>query len=278
MQTLFYVSLNGGHVGPYTVETIVHKIETGEHVWTDYVYCEAKADWIVIMDHPSFADKFQAANANTNANTRASEQQYTGEHTVINVSVPKHDDRYKEKAWYILKEGNNYGPFSKLELVQMLQEKTLFEYDYIWHTKLNAWKRVAELEEYSPESIRAMKESGHSEISEVFFRRRHARATYGCSLIVHNNKTVFKGRSMEISSGGAGILIDNPNLQPGQNLFLHFQPGDGVPPFNAVCTVVSKQMVKDTKSALDSVKYGVKFTSISQSVRESIRQFTQKAA
>jgi len=269
MQTLFYVSLNGGHVGPYTVETIVQKIEAGEHVWTDYVYCEAKADWVVAMDHPGFADKFQSS---------AVKSPKVEEHTVMTAAAPAHDDKYKEKAWYILKEGNNYGPFSKLELVQMLQEKTMFEYDYVWHSKLNAWKRVAELEEYSAESIRAMKESGLSEIAEVFFRRRHARASYGCSLIVHNNKTVFKGRSMEISSGGAGIMIDNPNLQPGQNLFLHFQPGDGVPPFNAVCTVVSKQMVKDTKSALDSVKYGVKFTSISQSVRESIRQFTQKAA
>jgi len=271
MQTLFYVSLNGGHVGPYTVETIAQKIEAGEHVWTDYVYCEAKADWVVAMEHPSFTDKFQASNAK--APVKSAEAP-----TAVGATAAKHDDKYKEKAWYILKEGNNYGPFSKLELVQMLQEKTMFEYDYVWHAKLNAWKRVAELEEYSPESIRAMKESGLNEIAEVFFRRRHARASYGCSLIVHNNKTVFKGRSMEISSGGAGILIDNPNLQPGQNLFLHFQPGDGVPPFNAVCTVVSKQMVKDTKSALDSVKYGVKFTSISQSVRESIRQFTQKAA
>ncbi len=271
MQTLFYVSLNGGHVGPYSVETIVQKIEAGEHVWTDYVYCEAKADWVVAMEHPSFADKFQSSSAKVPAVKKE-------EHTVSGAATSKQDDKFKEKAWYILKEGNNYGPFSKLELVQMLQEKTMFEYDYVWHSKLNAWKRVAELEEYSPESIRAMKESGLSEIAEVFFRRRHARASYGCSLIVHNNKTVFKGRSMEISSGGAGIMIDNPNLQPGQNLFLHFQPGDGVPPFNAVCTVVSKQMVKDTKSALDSVKYGVKFTSISQSVRESIRQFTQKAA
>ena len=272
MQTLFYVSLNGGHVGPYSAETIVQKIESGEHLWTDYVYCEARADWMVIMEHPTFADKFKNSPVKTapivEESAKISNEQSTSEQ----------DEKFKEKAWYILKEGNNYGPFSKLELVQMLQEKTLFEYDYVWHAKLNAWKRVAEIEEYAPESIRLMKDSGVSEISEVFFRRRHARASYGCSLIVHNNKTVFKGRSMEISSGGAGILIDNPNLQPGQNLFLHFQPGDGVPPFNAVCTVVSKQMVKDTKSALDSVKYGVKFTSISQSVRETIRQFTQKAA
>jgi hypothetical protein len=269
MQTLFYVSLNGAHVGPYSVDVIVAKIEAGEHVWTDYVYCEAKGDWMVLLEHPMFVDKFKASTSQTPPKIHGES---------VQAIANKQDEKFREKAWYILKEGNNYGPFSKLELIQMLQEKTLFEYDYVWHAKLNAWKRVAEVEEYSPDSIRAMKDSGQLEVTEVFFRRRHARASYGCSLIVHNNKTVFKGRTMEISSGGAGILIDNPNLQPGQNLFLHFQPGDGVPPFNAVCTVISKQMVKDTKSALDSVKYGVKFTSISQSVRESIRQFTQKVA
>lgn len=184
----------------------------------------------------------------------------------------------KDKEWFILKEGNNYGPFCQLELIQMLQEKTLFEYDYIWHAKLPAWKRVAEVEEFSSEKIRSMKESKDVDVAEIFFRRRHARASYGASLIVHNNKTVFRGQALEISAGGAGVLINTPNLQPGQSLFLHFQPGDGVPPFNAVCQIVSKQFIKDAAGESEPVKYGVKFTNLSQSVRESIKNFTTKAA
>ena len=120
-----------------------------------------------------------------------------------------------------------------------------------------------------------MKNSGDLDVSEIFFRRRHARSKYGCSLIVHNNKTVFRGHSMEISEGGAGIMIENPEIAPGQTIYLHFQPGDGVPPFNAVCTVVSKQWV-DATSKTAPVKYGVKFVSISQAVRERIRDYAEK--
>lgn len=256
----YYLSNNGTHIGPFSHETVLKKIEAQEHQWTDYVFDEGIGEWLMLLEHPEFSMKL-------------SERPSSRPAEMISLK-----DTLKDKEWFILKEGNNYGPFSQLELVQMLQEKTLFEHDYIWHAKLPAWKRVAEVEDFSPESIRNMKTSAEMELSEIFFRRRHARAAYGASLIVHNNKSVFRGESLEISAGGAGVLIDNPNLQPGQSLFLHFQPGNGVPPFNAVCQIVSKQFVKDSSSGADPIKYGVKFTTLSQSVRESIKNFTTKAA
>lgn len=258
MSKQYYLSNNGTHIGPYTLETVLKKIEAQERQWTDYVYDETVGEWMMLLEHPEFSVKL------------------SGKPAVKPTDVPVKPLKtaLKDKEWYILKEGNNYGPFCQLELVQMLQEKTLFEYDYVWHAKLPAWKRVAEVEDFSPVAIRTLKDSAEPDLTEIFFRRRHARAAYGASLIVHNNKTVFRGQALEISAGGAGVLIDNPNLQPGQSLFLHFQPGDGVPPFNAVCQIVSKQFVKESPAVSDPVKYGVKFTTLSQSVRESIRNYT----
>lgn len=256
----YYLSNNGTHIGPFSHETVLKKIESQENQWTDYVFDESVGEWLMLLEHPEFSMKLSDKPVDRPADVAAMK------------------DALKDKEWFILKEGNNYGPFSQLELVQMLQEKTLFEHDYIWHAKLPAWKRVAEVEEFTPEAIRVMKTTMDLDLSEIFFRRRHARASYGASLIVHNNKSVFRGQALEISAGGAGVLIDNPNLQPGQSLFLHFQPGNGVPPFNAVCQIVSKQFVKDSSSGVDPIKYGVKFTTLSQSVRETIRNFTTKAA
>lgn len=261
MSKQYYLSNNGTHVGPYTLEIVMEKIEKQENQWTDYVFDESVGGWVMLLEHPEFSVKLSSKPA-----TRP-------------VTIPKVSSNSKasltDKEWFVLKEGNNYGPFCHLELVQMLQEKTLFEFDYVWHAKLPAWKRVAEIEDFDAKKMRALKESYEHDLTEVFFRRRHARASYGASLIVHNNKTVFRGHALEISAGGAGVLIENPNLQPGQSLFLHFQPGDGVPPFNAVCQIVSKQFVKEGPAiGVDSVKYGVKFTTLSQSVRETIRNFT----
>lgn len=261
----FFLSLNGEQIGPFSAEQVLKKLETKEQAWTDYVYSESRQDWIMLMEHPEFTRSFNAGHGRPAAQAIP--------------AVPTFDLRpdhhLREKEWFLLKEGNNYGPFSKLDLVQMLQEKSLYEYDYVWHHGMNAWRRVAELPDFSPEKIRAMKESKDGDVSEVFFRRRHARARYGCSLLVHNSKTVFKGHSLEISEGGAGVVINNPVLQPGQTIYLHFQPGDGVPPFNAVCMIVSKQWIQETGEN-KPVKYGVKFTSISQPVRESIRDYAMK--
>ena len=268
MEKSYFVTINGQMVGPLSQAQLTEKIQKKECQWTDYIFDNDTQDWVMLMDHQDHAEAYKVSleKEKSKADLKLKPPG--------NPPLPPASEDLKDRAWFILKSGNNYGPFSKLEIVQMLQERTLFEFDYIWAQKLPAWKRVAEVEDFNPGHIKTLKESGMTEVSEVFFRRRHARVNYGCSLIVHNNKSVFKGKAMEISAGGAGILIENPNFQPGQTIFLHFQPGDGVPPFNAVCEIVSKQTLKDTLGLTNPVRYGVKFTSITQSVKETIKEFT----
>lgn len=262
MQKSFYLSKNGAHVGPFSLDEVCKKLESKEHSWMDYIYDDRKEDWILLIEHPVFTEKF---NKNF---IKPSAQTSHGSHLSKAVSM-------KDKEWYTLKNGSNFGPFSQLELIQMLQEKTLFEYDYVWHHSMSSWKRIADVPEYSPDRIKSLIDSNQSEIAEIFFRRRHLRAQYGCSVIVHNNKSVFKGHGLEISAGGAGLMIENHLLNPGQTLFLHFQPGEGVPPFNAVCTIVSKQAPRSPVVEGTAVKYGVKFTSVSQNIRQQIKDYTE---
>lgn len=266
MQERFYLSKNGEYVGPFLVEEIVALVKQGQHFWTDYLYDETKEEWVMLMEHASFAPHMSMEGVKRPSNAPP-----------LNLQA-KQLEKLKDKAWYILKDGNNYGPFSKIELVQMLQEKALYEFDYIWAEGQSAWRRVSEVEDFSADSIRNLKESGFDDVKEIFFRRRHVRAQYGCSLIIHNNKKVFKGKSMELGAGGAGVIVDGDSFVPGQQIYLHFQPGDGVPPFNAICEVVSKSKAPAMKGFANPMKYGVKFTTIPQAVRESIRTFATKAA
>lgn len=268
MAKQYYLSSNGVQHGPFSYEAVIGKIDDREHQWTDYIYDEVVGDWMLLLEHPEFSAKLSQRNPSPPPAVK----------TAPDENVVKLNEITKERGWFILKEGNNYGPFSQLEIIQMLQEKSLFEHDFIFHEKFNNWKCIAEVEDFSVENIRRVRDAGDVSISEVFFRRRHARASYGASLIVHNNLRVFRGKSLEISAGGAGVLIDCSELQPGQSLFLHFQPGEGVPPFNAVCQIVSKQFVREGAGSDEPVKYGVKFTTLSQSVRDSIKTYTTKAA
>lgn len=262
----YYVTQNGNSVGPWAVDEIVGHLKKNTLAWTDYIYDEQKKDWLLLMDHPSFTTFFrEMADAKSKPKSAPAEVKKT----------EKSPEPNREKEWFILKGDNKYGPFSYLDVVKMLQEKNLFEYDFAWNNRLENWKQISDCDEFQPEKVRALKESGHPEVQEVFFRRRHARARYGASIVVHNNKSVWRAESIEISPGGCGIVIENKDFVPGQTMFLHFQAGDGVPPFNAICQVVSKQSPEPGERR---VRYGVKFTSISRQVQDAIKNFTTKAA
>lgn len=70
--------------------------------------------------------------------------------------------------WYILKGENKFGPFSYPDVLKMLQQKVVFEFDFAWHPGLSTWVRIADLDSFKPDNIGKMKETLMPEISEVF--------------------------------------------------------------------------------------------------------------
>lgn len=321
MSALFYIHHLGEQLGPWTKDQVVEKINSKEINITDYVFDDEHKEWVLICDSVHFSEYFKSLNnqysnliPGSKSNMDSSSAK-SGSHQVSNNAQgdsPVHeftDTQSLDQAWYILKNENKFGPYSYLELVKMLQTKQLMEYDFIFKDGMMGWKTVSEVEEFGSDKIKELKNSGTTEIGEVFFRRRYLRVEYGASVVIHNNKSVWKGRGLEISPGGAGFLLEKnkiseslaeltaesatdsaidiakkaSNKKPsdslknkniaitvGQNLFLHFKAGDGVPPFNAVCTVVSVTSVSD-----QHLKLGVKFTNISQNVQQSIKTMTE---
>ncbi len=255
----FFLSRQGSQVGPFTVNEILEKLQRCEHAWNDYIYDEAKEDWMLLLEHPIFSDKY------TQGWARVENMNPTAVHP------------YHEKKWSVQKDGKQFGPFSYLEVIQMLQERTLQDHDMLSLTKVGKWQSVSEFEEFSADKVRHLMATADRHIKEVFNRRRYPRAHFEGTLIVHDNKTVFRGQSFQISAGGAGLYIPSSGLQPGQTLLLHFHPSTDVPAFNAVAAVVSK-FENSKQAALQPMplRYGVKFTSISQTVKEKIYSYTNR--
>jgi hypothetical protein len=282
MQQMYYVSHDGKEHGPWTVEQIVSKMKSGHVEMTDYVYDESKQDWVLLMEFAPLADalkgkKPKAPPKSARGSTEDDEVVPFGEKTVIAEAKETPTQTHAEE-WYVLKWDNRYGPFTFVDVIKMLQDKSVFEFDYVWKPGFEAWKRIAEVKDFTPDNIRQLKHAGAAELSEVFFRRRHVRTQYNGSIIIHDTKNVWKGESFEISEGGAGLVMHNALVLPGQKIFLHFKPGDNVPPFNAVCEIVSKQYVKGVKQREAPIGYGVKFVEIHGDAQKAIRHFTTKAA
>jgi hypothetical protein len=276
----YYVSHNGQDMGPFSVAEIIAKISTTELLPTDYVYDESKEDWILLLEHEVIAKAIQAKKPKkappviTPSSPRLVEEPKESSLSAPGDLQAGSSDE-DSKAWYVLKGENKYGPFAYLDIVRMLQEKVIFEFDYVWAGEMESWKRVAEIPDFSSEKIRTLKNQDSRDAVEIFFRRRHSRVAFGGSILVHDNKRVWKGKGITISAGGAGILMDNSMIIPGQTLYLHFKPGDGAPPFNAICEVVNKRYENNIKNQEAPVIYGVKFTSISSEAQKFLSEYTK---
>lgn len=267
-QTQFYVAHSGEQLGPFTLEEMLRMLDAKTLDLRDYLFDEQEQDWVMLMAFAALSEKMKSmkpAAPPRAARVEPAEVQPTSE-------VESDDSIAVE--WFVLKGENKYGPFTYFDLIKMLQTKNVFEHDYVWHNSMRGWMRVAEIEDFRPQNIRKLKDSNMPELTEVFFRRRHMRVAHGASLLVHDNNSVWKGHSMEISAGGAGIIVENAFLQPGQTIYLHFKPGDGLPPFNAVCEIISKKFIRAHDEG--AVQYGVKFIRINQQTQKSLESFTEK--
>lgn len=257
----FYVAQNGIQKGPWTVDEISKRISNRQLQWTDYIYDEKTEDWIYILEHPYFTSIINASFKNPITSQASS-------------AAKAVTDVLRDRCWYILKDVNSYGPFSKFELIQMLQSKTLFEHDFVWKHGMSAWKKLADIKDFCTEEIKQIydtvsKDIGAKAVDEnIFLRRRYARAQYKSHLVIHDKNRVLKGSSFEISAGGAGVIIDKVDLPINYQINIHFQPSQEVPAFNASCTIVSKS----------GNRYGVKFNQIATGAKDAISNYTNKSA
>lgn len=291
MQTHFYVSHSGHQMGPFQVEDIMQQLTAGSLSPMDYVYDDVKSDWVLFIEHEALSERVKAlkpkappkpttaAVAHVEAHADPAKLPSEKSHKVdVPAHIPPALADLMGQEWFVLKGENRFGPFAYVDVMKMLQQGVIFEFDFVWYQGLESWARIAELPAFSKDNVKTLKDTVLPELSEVFFRRRHRRVQYGATVLVHDNKSVWKGKGIEISEGGAGIVMDNALCVPGQQLFLHFKPGDGVPPFNAICEVVSKGFTGEVKDPKAPIKYGVKFKTMSPDTQKFLQDFTKKKA
>jgi hypothetical protein len=270
------VSHQGAELGPLAIDEIVAKVRAKELDLFDYVFDESKADWVLLMEFPALAEKLKSnkpprpPKLNSEGQIEAVEAAKATVVKPTEAKVQPTASAHSISEWFVLKGENRFGPFAYTDLVKMLQQKVLFPFDFIWHAGLAGWKRVVELEDFKPETIRLMFANDKVQ-AELFAERKFERKVYKGRVIVHDNLSLWKGEGFEISRGGVGVEMANSLVVPGQHVFVHFKKHEEWPAFNAVCEVVSKKFVNDATP----VQYGLRFLSLSQEVQD---EFFKKVA
>jgi hypothetical protein len=253
------------------VDEIVAQVRAKELELFDYIYDLEKDDWVLLMEFAPVAAKL-----NDNKPGRPP-QVGTGTTTApkaptaapVATAAPAPEVSFNVTAhtiteWFVLKGENRFGPFNYTDLVKMLQQKVVFPFDFVWHTAMEGWKRVAEVPDFNSENIRKL--FSEAEKEDVFVQRRFERTKYSGRVIIHDGLTLWRGEGVEISKGGVGLTMQNTKVLPGQQLTLHFTQQEDWPAFNAICEVVSKKFVSDSTP----VEYGLRFLSMSQETQDEL--------
>ncbi len=275
----FYIYANDEQLGPLSVSEIVEKIVSNEFKLSDFVYDEDSENWVTILNH-SYIMKCVEGTDQSEEPTLVGQsendedieniQEEPENHAVESKEDIEDNDLYLEKEWFVLRNEDRYGPFSQVEMVQMLASKILHEYDYVWKTDLKSWTKIAEMEDFGKSEIEKISNlyDVEQDIENHFFRRRYPRRLCNIPVVVQAGEKVYTGTGISLGESGVGLTIENADLKEQSNILLNFKPGDHLPAFSAECKIINI-----TKNSDGALRCGVEFVKIDPEVQNQIVTF-----
>ncbi|MEY4615983.1 MAG: hypothetical protein RJB66_943 [Pseudomonadota bacterium] len=254
---VYFVSRNGHQEGPHSLELIEDKIKSGYLAPHDYLYNPKVNDWVLLS-------KFELTKSFC---------EYLSKRDEITkpIEVEKENNH-----WFLLRDNTQMGPFDYKDIVQMLQDKTAFEFDYVWSPSMEAWELISACGHFTKEKMKPFIDPKRAGFN-MHYRRSSPRVHHGSSLIIHNNKKLWNATGFEISSGGAGVEIPLHSFKKGEALTLHFRPSKEVPAFNVHCEVMN---CMKSSSEGEPVKFrlGLRFVRVNSSMQTALKKIVEQKA
>ena len=232
---------SGESLGPWTIEEIASRLASAEIAITDFVYSETSEDWIALVEFEDL--KMHLRKAKPKAPPKASQPKTEPtpqlapivEAAPVVVAAPvaatapvavvvptpvmsqATASRGANGEWYVQKGTLRHGPFSYLSLIRALQEKSVYEFDFVWTEGMEDWTRLAEHEAFTTEKMKAMNDTAQKSGEALFTKRAHPRHRFESDVIVNDNRSAWVGRAFEGSVGGSGLVIENAASFAGTN-------------------------------------------------------------
>lgn len=177
--------------------------------------------------------------------------------------------------WHVLKGESKFGPYTYADMIQMMQNKTLFNFDYVWSPHLESWTSLAEIPDFSADRLSRVASASQ----EMFARRSSERVTVSIPMVCHDNSRMWLGTCENLSEGGALILMQNPILLPGHMIYLHFRAkSEGDLAFNCTAEILAKRLTKQRIQHDTGLHYAVKFLQILPAGTEQVRSWVDAEA
>jgi hypothetical protein len=188
-------------------------------------------------------------------------------------------DIQTSNEWHVLKGDVKYGPYTYGDVIKMMQENILFNFDYVWSPHLDSWTSVADLPEFTSERIAvvASKNQPTAITSESpFNKRKNERITCKLPVFINDNFRMWSGVAENLSEGGALILMENPILLPGHIVSVHFRNVENAVPFNCTAEVINKRLTKQRLQHNTGIYYAIRFLQVGKDGEAQIAKWIKE--
>jgi len=179
-----------------------------------------------------------------------------------------------DKQWYILRGEMKYGPYDYPSVIRMMQENEVFEYNYLWSNHLDTWTMVSDLPEFSKDRLTMLIQDSQF-MQAAFNRRQIPRAPVQLSILAHNDKHLFDGKSLNLSMGGGLFLLNDPLLLPHDQLIILFRSKFEDHQFKVKAQVIRKNFTKQRLNIKSGLHYAVRFLEVQLPGPSLLTQWTQ---
>lgn len=169
--------------------------------------------------------------------------------------------------WHVLKGESKFGPYTYGEMIQMMQNKTVFSFDYVWSPHLESWTALGELSEFSAERLVRIKEKSPDSIA--FNRRASPRVPVSLEVFCHDNQKFWRGSCESLSLGGGLVLMENPLLLPGHVITIQVRNGEQA--FNSTVEILAKRLTKQRLQHDTRLHYAVKFLQLTPTGQQQLQ-------
>ncbi len=280
------VSRNGETVGPWSVEQIVERLASGGLAITDFVW--NSTEWVPLVEFADLKSHLHAKRPTAPPSTQmpvhtapssSVTEPITEPIMIASLTPPETEKVSLSQAdaleWYVTRGQQRFGPFTYFGVIKALQEKSIFEFDYVWKEGSEGWVRIAEHELFTQARIRELRAEPVPALASVFAKRRHERFRFETEILINDNLTLSPGQLIEIGAGGAGMIVKNTKLMPGQLVNLHIASTDGFPAFNAVAEIVSKRFERVIRNTTAPIQYGARYVKVDRAVEQRVKDYFQ---
>jgi len=175
-----------------------------------------------------------------------------------------------QKIWFYMRNNEQVGPFSYDEMIGLMQNQIVYDFDYCWAPQLTNWTRLADTQEFQKSTLKLY----YDKQAEVFQKRQLPRIETSIPLFVTRDGQMWRGEIGSISEKGCSINSLDAYSKPGDEIQLHLAFYDSeIDSFNVKGKIISKQFTEIKNIKNQSFKYVVLFTEIPKFGTEQIKQW-----